>query len=69
MIGDLAHARPSPDAAPLPGLAPVAMQEGHYVAKLIRRRLRGRKLPPFRYRDRGTMATIGRAGPWRWSAR
>ncbi len=61
VIGDLALSRPSPDAAPLPGLAPVAMQEGHYVAKLIRRRLRGGTLPPFRYRDRGTMATIGRA--------
>jgi NADH dehydrogenase len=31
------------------------------VAKLIQRRLRGGTLPPFRYRDRGTMATIGRA--------
>jgi NADH dehydrogenase len=61
------------EAAPLPGLAPVAMQEGHYVAKLIRRRLAGGTLPPFRYRDRGSMATIGRAravamvGPLRFS--
>ncbi len=61
VIGDLARVCPAPDAAPLPGLAPVAMQEGHYVAKLIRRRLGGGTLPPFRYRDRGTMATIGRA--------
>jgi NADH:ubiquinone reductase (H+-translocating) len=61
VIGDLAsfgHDR----AQPLPGLAPVAMQEGRYVAKVIRRRLAG-KPPPraFRYFDRGNMATIGRA--------
>jgi len=37
------------------------MQQGQYVAKLIRRRLHSGSLPPFRYRDRGTMATIGRA--------
>lgn len=61
VIGDLALARSSPAAAPLPGLAPVAMQQGNYVAKLIRRRLRGDAYRPFRYRDRGTMATIGRA--------
>ena len=73
VIGDLARVCPAVDAAPLPGLAPVAMQEGHYVAKLIRRRLGGGTLPPFRYRDRGTMATIGRAravavvGPLRFS--
>jgi NADH:ubiquinone reductase (H+-translocating) len=64
VIGDLAHARQDPQSAEsplLPGLAPVAMQQGHYVAKVICRRLRGGKLPPFHYRDRGTMATIGRA--------
>ena len=61
VIGDLASARAEPDGPPLPGLAPVAMQQGHYVAKLIRGRLRGRTQPPFRYWDRGTMATIGRA--------
>jgi NADH:ubiquinone reductase (H+-translocating) len=61
VIGDLASACAAPDGPPLPGLAPVAMQQGHYVAKLIRSRLRGATLPPFRYRDRGTMATIGRA--------
>lgn len=61
VIGDLALACPGPDAPALPGLAPVAMQSGHYVAKLIARRLRGRTLPGFRCRDRGTMATIGRA--------
>ncbi len=73
VIGDLANVREKPDGPSLPGLAPVAMQQGHYVAKLIRRRLNGGTLPPFKYWDRGTMATIGRAravamvGPLRFS--
>jgi NADH dehydrogenase len=73
VIGDLANVREKPDGPSLPGLAPVAMQQGHYVAKLIRRRLAGGTLPPFTYWDRGTMATIGRAravamvGPLRFS--
>jgi NADH dehydrogenase len=46
---------------PLPGVAPVAMQQGRYVADLIRRRLVGEPPIPFHYRDRGSMATIGRA--------
>jgi NADH dehydrogenase len=46
---------------PLPGVAPVAMQQGRYVADLILRRLRGKPPVKFHYRDRGTMATIGRA--------
>jgi NADH dehydrogenase len=47
---------------PLPGVAPVAMQMGSYAAGLIRRRLAGQPAPgPFHYRDRGSMATIGRA--------
>ena len=46
---------------PLPGVAPVAMQMGAYVARVIQARLKGRQPPgPFRYRDRGSMATIGR---------
>jgi len=61
VIGDLARVCQSPDGETLPGLAPVAMQEGRYVARLIRSRLDGGALKPFRYRDRGTMATIGRA--------
>lgn len=61
VIGDLAHVSHPSDSPPLPGLAPVAMQEGHYVAKLICRRLKGGTLPAFHYRDYGTMATIGRA--------
>jgi NADH dehydrogenase len=60
VIGDLAHVL---DEAgnPLPGLAPVAMQQGRYVAKRIRRRLAGRDLPAFRYHNKGQLATIGRA--------
>jgi NADH dehydrogenase len=43
------------------GVAPVAMQEGRYVAKVIRARVRGREHEPFRYRDKGNVATIGRS--------
>jgi NADH dehydrogenase len=60
VIGDLAHYRHQ-TGAPLPLLAPVAMQQGRYVAKLIQRRLRGKTSKPFRYRDKGNLATIGRA--------
>lgn len=59
VLGDLAHSA-GPEGEPLPGLAPVAMQQGGYAARLIARRLRGRRTRPFRYRDHGTMATIGR---------
>jgi NADH dehydrogenase len=45
---------------PLPGIAPVAKQEGNYVAKLIAARIAGKALPPFRYRSFGSLATIGR---------
>lgn len=60
VVGDLAS-QPGKDGKPLPGLAPVAMQQGKYVADVIEARLRGAAPPgPFRYWDRGTMATIGR---------
>jgi NADH dehydrogenase len=59
VIGDLAHVK-QPSGEALPGVAQVAIQEGRYVGDLIARRLRGRDLPPFRYHDRGNMATIGR---------
>jgi len=59
VIGDLPHFEQ--DGKPLPGVAQVAMQQGAYVAKLIRERLRGRTPPPFRYRDKGSLAVIGRA--------
>ncbi len=45
----------------LPGTAPVAIQQGRFVAKLIAARLHNKTLPTFHYRDRGNMATIGRA--------
>jgi NADH dehydrogenase len=47
--------------AVLPGVAPVAMQQGRYAARVVRDRLRGKPSPPFRYRDKGNLATIGRA--------
>jgi NADH dehydrogenase len=49
------------DGKPLPAIAPVALQQGAYVAEAIRARIEGRTPPPFRYRDRGNMATIGRS--------
>jgi NADH:ubiquinone reductase (H+-translocating) len=60
VIGDLANYSHQ-TGNPLPGIAPVAIQQGRYVAKLIRGRLAGKPAPPFRYRDRGNMAIIGRA--------
>jgi NADH dehydrogenase len=60
IIGDLACFTHQ-GGQPLPGVAPVAMQQGRYAAELIVARLQGRTLPPFHYRDRGTMATIGRS--------
>jgi NADH dehydrogenase len=46
---------------PLPGLAPVAMQQGRHAARVIADRRHGRTTPPFRYFDKGNLATIGRA--------
>jgi NADH dehydrogenase len=60
VIGDLALYDHDP-SGPLPGLAPVAMQEGRYVARLIKKRLRGGKTDRFHFHDRGSMATIGRS--------
>jgi NADH:ubiquinone reductase (H+-translocating) len=60
VVGDTAHVE---DAAgkPLPGVAPVAKQQGAYVAGVIRARIAGRpEPPPFRYRNFGNLATIGR---------
>ncbi len=45
---------------PLPGVAQPAIQQGRYVAKVIERRLRGEKMTPFHYFDKGNLATIGR---------
>jgi NADH dehydrogenase len=46
---------------PLPGVAPVAIQQGRYVARLIVAKLNGKPLPKFEYRDLGNLATIGRS--------
>ena len=59
-IGDMACVRDH-DGRPLPGLAPVAKQQGACVAENILRASRGEARLPFRYRDRGQMATIGRS--------
>jgi NADH dehydrogenase len=58
-VGDIAAARGA-DGEPLPMLAPVAMQAGRHVARQIARDVQGLSSQPFRYRDKGTMATIGR---------
>ncbi len=60
VIGDLA-AVTAPSGGPVPGVAPAAIQEGRHVARAIRSRLDGRPSPPFRYHDKGNLATIGRA--------
>jgi NADH dehydrogenase len=58
VIGDLASL--AQDGKPLPGLAPVAIEQGRYVADLLVRKLRGQSMRPFRYFDKGALATIGR---------
>ena len=61
-LGDMVRVRGRDGAAvTLPGVAPVAMQQGRYAAEAVRARLQGRVAPPFRYRDKGNLATIGRA--------
>jgi NADH:ubiquinone reductase (H+-translocating) len=56
-LGDMVRVR---DRA-LPGVAPVAMQQGRYAALVVENRLRGSSTPPFHYHDKGNLATIGRA--------
>ena len=60
VIGDASHCLDK-TGKPLPGVAPVAMQEGRYVAKMIRKGFPKDKRPPFSYFDKGSMATIGKA--------
>lgn len=60
VIGDAAHCLGT-DRKPLPGVAPVAIQQGRYVADLINQSLGPEQRPPFAYRGRGMLATIGRA--------
>jgi NADH:ubiquinone reductase (H+-translocating) len=79
VIGDMANLTP-PGGKPLPGVAPVAMQQGKYVARLIQKRLRGEPVEPFHYWNKGNLATIGRrsavadfgalhfSGPFAWLA-
>jgi NADH:ubiquinone reductase (H+-translocating) len=57
VIGDLAHCLDT-EGKPLPGIAPVAMQEGKYVAKLIKARLQNKTLPVFKYSELGSLAVI-----------
>jgi NADH dehydrogenase len=59
VIGDTA-ALNGADGKPLPGVAPVAKQQGQYVADLLIAREGGKSVAPFRYRDFGSLATIGR---------
>jgi NADH dehydrogenase len=58
VVGDLASV--AQDGKPVPGVAPAAKQMGSHVAAVIRSRLRGAAARPFRYRDFGNLATIGR---------
>jgi NADH:ubiquinone reductase (H+-translocating) len=60
VIGDLAHFAHQ-TGEPLPGVAPVAIQQGRHVADTIRRRMRNEEPKPFRYVNKGELATIGRA--------
>lgn len=59
VIGDLARCNDA-RGRDVPGLAPAAIQQGEYVAKLLKRRARGKPVKPFKYVDKGTMAVIGR---------
>jgi NADH dehydrogenase len=60
-IGDMVRVRrPDGSVQTLPGVAPVAMQQGRYVAKVVRDRMDSRATGPFHYLDRGNLATIGR---------
>ncbi|MBL8280228.1 MAG: NAD(P)/FAD-dependent oxidoreductase [Pelomonas sp.] len=80
VIGDLAAAQshaPGREPRPVPGVSPGAKQMGRHAAANIRRALAGQPALPFRYRDYGNLATIGRnsavvdlgtpLGPWRFS--
>jgi NADH dehydrogenase len=60
VIGDLANFSHQ-TGTPLPGVAPVAMQEGRYAAELVRQRMAGKTVAAFHYHDKGSLATIGRA--------
>lgn len=61
VIGDAASFIPEGTSQPLPGVSPVAMQQGRFVARQIARSLEGAPRQRFKYRDKGSMATIGRS--------
>ncbi|GIW87866.1 MAG: NADH dehydrogenase [Isosphaeraceae bacterium] len=71
VVGDLMHREQ--DGRLVPGVAPAALQSGVWAARNVRRRLEGRPAEPFRYRDKGMLATLGRAaavaqlGRWKFS--
>ncbi|MCB9777457.1 MAG: NAD(P)/FAD-dependent oxidoreductase [Alphaproteobacteria bacterium] len=69
VIGDLAHFAHTPDGQPLPGVAQVALQMGRHAGQDIARGLRGQPTRSFRYRDLGSMATIGRSRAVAWIGR
>jgi NADH dehydrogenase len=61
-LGDMVRVRGADGGTvSLPGVAPVAMQQGRYAANVVRGRLESRTTAPFRYHDKGNLATIGRA--------
>jgi NADH:ubiquinone reductase (H+-translocating) len=64
-VGDITYL-PGPDGKPYPQLIPVAQQQGRLVAENILLRLDGKEQQPFRYHDRGIMATIGRTRAVAW---
>lgn len=72
VIGDMAHFK-QPGGQPVPGVAPAAMQQGKYVAKVIQSRFQNVTVPGFQYKDLGSMATIGRkaaiaqVGNWKFT--
>jgi NADH:ubiquinone reductase (H+-translocating) len=60
-LGDMVRVRGADDQpVTYPGVAPVAIQQGRYAARVIRDRLQGQAAPPFHYHDKGNVATIGR---------
>lgn len=61
VIGDAASFVPEGGSSPLPGVSPVAMQQGRFVARQISRSIAGAPRQRFKYRDKGAMATIGRS--------
>ena len=60
-IGDMITIRRDGKLKPLPGGAPVAMQQGRHAARVVLAKLRGQPTRPFHYHDKGKLATIGRA--------